>query len=716
MAKRRSSVISVLITGDNRELASTLDDSSSRLGAFGKAAGAALLAAGVAFGSFAKSALTAAMETEAAQARLATILRNTGLASEEQIVSLNRQAAALEKVGVASGSNITVLQAQLATFDLSAKAIETLTPAVLDYVIAEKGATAVAGDFQAAANGLASALQGNFGALSRVGFVLDDTTKEMIKNGTEAQRVAALVEVLGSTYDGFNEKARETAAGALQALKNQFDAVKESVGNQLLPFLHQLLAWFTKNQPTIEAFADRALKALASGIELVADMFEKVRPKIASAIGFIRDRLEEFRTFWDANLREPVEEARERIGRFVDSVKERMAEFKAAIPGAVKSLTDFFAEIRKLTDNPEALGLNLGLALRRAILTAFEEIKQLSGKVNETIRELMGRVEWGRIGRESSTFMLQFATGFAAGLISLDWIGPVLRVLADNWQAVLIGALSIAFSGPAVIGRLTALLARIPIVGKLLAWFVTKLNAVFEPLKKWIGTRVSLIVGEFVSKFLLAIRGGGPPLIQGFVNFLLFIPRAVIRAFDDAVLNVALGFGRFGTALGTSIRAFAGKASELLGFLLTPFRSFGKMLGDDLFLVGQNAIGALIRGLRSMGTRLFDVVRSIGRSVWDTLSKLWKISSPSKVFMSLGKDVGFGLALGIESTERMIRDAALIAGGAASADAMVSGIRGGSRGAAPINVTVNGAIDAEGTARQVLRVLQDAQRRTGVQL
>jgi TP901 family phage tail tape measure protein len=37
-------------------------------------------------------------------------------------------------------------------------------------------------------------------------------------------------------------------------------------------------------------------------------------------------------------------------------------------------------------------------------------------------------------------------------------------------------------------------------------------------------------------------------------------------------------------------------------------------------------------------------------------------------------------------------------------------------GGARINITVNGAIDAEGTARQVLRVLQDAQRRTGVRL
>jgi len=51
---------------------------------------------------------------------------------------LNRQAQALERVGVVAAGNVTTTQAQLATFDLQAQTIERLTPAILDYVTAEK--------------------------------------------------------------------------------------------------------------------------------------------------------------------------------------------------------------------------------------------------------------------------------------------------------------------------------------------------------------------------------------------------------------------------------------------------------------------------------------------------------------------------------------------------------------------------------------------------
>jgi hypothetical protein len=69
-------------------------------------------------------------------------------------------------------------------------------------------------------NGLAQALNGNFASLTKTGFVLDEVTKDLIKNGTEAERAAALVEVLDSTYKGFNASLRKTTSGQLIALTN----------------------------------------------------------------------------------------------------------------------------------------------------------------------------------------------------------------------------------------------------------------------------------------------------------------------------------------------------------------------------------------------------------------------------------------------------------------------------------------------------------------
>ena len=98
-------------------------------------------------------------------------------------------------------------------------------------------------------NALAQALQGNFAALTKSGFVLDENTKNLIKNGTEAERSAALVDVLNSTYQGFNETARQTTEGRLVALRNSFDAVRTSIGEALLPTFERLLG-------VLQTFAD----------------------------------------------------------------------------------------------------------------------------------------------------------------------------------------------------------------------------------------------------------------------------------------------------------------------------------------------------------------------------------------------------------------------------------------------------------------------------
>jgi hypothetical protein len=91
---------------------------------------------------YAKKSLKAAVEAQAQQQRLAALMKVTVNASAEQIASLNEQAAALEKIGVVSAGNITQTQSQLATFNLQTDTIKALTPAILDYVTAEKGASA----------------------------------------------------------------------------------------------------------------------------------------------------------------------------------------------------------------------------------------------------------------------------------------------------------------------------------------------------------------------------------------------------------------------------------------------------------------------------------------------------------------------------------------------------------------------------------------------
>jgi hypothetical protein len=199
-------------------------------------------ALGVTFGAalavnYLKQSARAAVEAQAQTDRLTKLLRVTVDATDDQIRAIDEQSSALERLGVVTKGNIQQVQSQLATFNLQTTTIQRLTPAILDYVTAEKGATATTADFKSMTNGLAQALNGNFASLTRVGFVIDDVTRKTIKNGTESERTAAIVKVLDSTYKGFNESLRDTPVGQMQLLANAAEDAKTIIGGGLLEAL-----------------------------------------------------------------------------------------------------------------------------------------------------------------------------------------------------------------------------------------------------------------------------------------------------------------------------------------------------------------------------------------------------------------------------------------------------------------------------------------------
>jgi hypothetical protein len=241
-------------------------------------------AVGLGFGTaqvlaFGKASVKAALEAQAQQERLANLVKVTVGATESQIQALNDQAEALQAIGVVNKENITQTQSQLATFNLQIDTIKTLTPAILDYVTAEKGAAASADQFKQMTNGLAQALNGNFASLTKVGFVLDEQTKKTIKSGTETERAAALVKVLDSTYKDFNKNLANTPTGQMQKLANAADDAKQIIGEGLLDALKGLgeddsvqnLATSMQNFATETANVIRGIGKLIEKIQALDD-------------------------------------------------------------------------------------------------------------------------------------------------------------------------------------------------------------------------------------------------------------------------------------------------------------------------------------------------------------------------------------------------------------------------------------------------------------
>jgi hypothetical protein len=237
--------------------------------------------------SFGKASVKMALQSQAEQERLANLLKVTTGARQQSIAVLNDQAIALEKIGVVTAGSITQTQSQLATFDLQLSTIEKLTPAILDYVTAEKGATASAADFKSMTNGLAQALNGNFASLTKTGFVLDDFTKKTIKEGTETERAAALVKVLNSTYKDFNKNLRQTNAGKMQVLANTANDVKVTIGTGILDALTLL-----SNDNTIDNLASSMQDFATATSEVIVGLgkvAEKLKALNVPGLGNIFD-------------------------------------------------------------------------------------------------------------------------------------------------------------------------------------------------------------------------------------------------------------------------------------------------------------------------------------------------------------------------------------------------------------------------------------------
>lgn len=297
-------------------------------------------ATGLAFGTaqviaFGKASVKAALDAQAQQQRLANLVKVTVGATDAQIQSLNDQAQALQEIGVVNKENITQTQSQLATFNLQIDTIKALTPAILDYVTAEKGAAASADEFKSMTNGLAQALNGNFASLTKVGFVLDDVTKKTIKNGTEAERAAALVAVLDSTYKDFNKNLALTDAGQMQILANAADDAAENIGVGLIDALKTL-----GKDNSVDNLANDMERASLGAADFIRGLAEitsfKVNGETKSLIGLLSTP---FKRSLSAGP----------LG-FIARQGVKTGEVKAADNAHLKSLQDQFVVIKKTNE------------------------------------------------------------------------------------------------------------------------------------------------------------------------------------------------------------------------------------------------------------------------------------------------------------------------------------------------------------------------------
>jgi hypothetical protein len=256
----------------------------SKVSDFGKKAGLAFAAAGIAAAAYASKLLIdgvkSAIADEAAQAKLATTLKNVTGATDNQIAATEKY---ILKTSLANGVTDNDLRPSLerllrATKDTAeAQRLQTLA---LD-IAAGSGKS-----LEAVSNALGKAYEGNTGALGKLGVGLDKTQ-------LKSMSLDEITKSLADTFGGQASEKADTFAGKMARLNVAFDEGKETVGSFVLDAITPMVNTFVKDVvPAIAKFADEIGPKLQPVIKFLGTYMQEVLlPAFKSIWGFINDFL-----------------------------------------------------------------------------------------------------------------------------------------------------------------------------------------------------------------------------------------------------------------------------------------------------------------------------------------------------------------------------------------------------------------------------------------
>lgn len=194
-------------------------------------------------------------ETQAqAELKLTTIYRDRMGATKKAAKSTMELASALQAQGVV-GDEVTISGAQqLATFAKYPKTVDALLPAMDNLLVQQHGLNGTTQDAVGIANLMGKAMQGQTGALTRVGITFTDAQAKVLKYGNEQERAATLAKVINDNVGNMNEEFAKTDAGKLQQAKNTLGDIGEKIGATLMPAISSIAKWVSANLlPKIES-------------------------------------------------------------------------------------------------------------------------------------------------------------------------------------------------------------------------------------------------------------------------------------------------------------------------------------------------------------------------------------------------------------------------------------------------------------------------------
>lgn len=249
----------------------------------------------VAIGAVAYKSITAFAEVERSQRQLENAIIGVSKGTKEQVAEVNKLTSALQKKAGIDADSLNMGVAQLSTFGLQSKSVIDLTKSLADLTVNQNGLNATSDQYINSANIMAKALRGEFGMLQKMGIRFTETQQNVIKFGTESEKVAAI-------QAGFAQNLRETTdtVGGLDLsmalARRSLEDISEGIGQALAPALtgllqtiqpviDKVLAWATENPQLIATIL--GVTAGLFGLLTVVGLIGMVLPAVITGFGLL---------------------------------------------------------------------------------------------------------------------------------------------------------------------------------------------------------------------------------------------------------------------------------------------------------------------------------------------------------------------------------------------------------------------------------------------
>lgn len=439
-----------------------------------------------------------------------------------------------------------------------------------------------------------------------------------VKQGKELERYIKLV---GSAAAGSN-----STMGEMAMIFNRIQGMGRLMTGELLMIEDRLpgfTATFAKEMGvSIDKFREMVTDGKVTSKQFL-DMMEKFAGGMAEAMA----------ESWPGL----VKNVRSNIGILGQNILEGLFE------DSKKGMGDFLEILRskELRNNAKEFGKQL----REWIHQGIDYLKQL-------------KVWWDSLDSSTQESIKKIAI---YGGITIGVLGPVLKL--------------VAFFVGSVAGLLRTVLSIFQSIGfifKVVAFIVTRLwkSLVFGwKVIGWVVKGLNLLRIVFVTRFIPIVLAAIKAITM-FSWTMLTSPfmwmAAAIFGVVMALVYLATNWDKISAWLGQQwqrLKQWAGETFTAIGnwvktktdearqWIVDKWNNIVSFLQSiDLVQIGKDIIGGLISGIRSMAGELWTAATDIARIVKERIKNFFGISSPAKLTMEFGTNIGEGLKIGLDKS------------------------------------------------------------------